>query len=53
MTGKNGRAYRQSDGLCLEPQPFPDTPSRPDFPSARLDPGEVYEHRNRWRFRAA
>lgn len=53
MTGKGGRAYRQSDGLCLEPQPFPDTPNRPDFPSARLDPGEVYEHRILWRFRTA
>jgi aldose 1-epimerase len=53
MTGKGGRAYRQSDGLCLEPQCFPDTPNRPDFPSARLDPGEVYEHRILWRFRTA
>jgi aldose 1-epimerase len=53
MTGKGGRAYRQSDGLCLEPQSFPDTPNRPDFPSARLDPGEVYEHRIVWRFRTA
>lgn len=53
MTGKGGRAYRQSDGLCLEPQPFPDTPNRPDFPSARLDPGEVYEHRILWRFSAS
>ncbi|WP_026359389.1 aldose epimerase family protein [Sphingomonas sp. PR090111-T3T-6A] len=51
IIGKGGRVYRQSDGLCLEPQPFPDTPNRPDFPSARLDPGEVYEHRILWRFR--
>jgi aldose 1-epimerase len=53
MAGKSGRAYRQSDGFCLEPQPFPDTPNRPDFPSARLDPGELYEHRMVWRFSAA
>ncbi len=53
MTGKGGRAYRQSDGLCLEPQSFPDTPNRPDFPSARLDPGAVYEHRILWRCRVA
>ncbi|WBO21893.1 aldose epimerase family protein [Sphingomonas abietis] len=51
--GKGGRAYRQSDGLCLEPQPFPDSPNRPDFPSVRLDPGEVYRHRIAWRFAAA
>jgi aldose 1-epimerase len=53
MAGKGGRAYRQSDGFCLEPQPFPDTPNRPDFPSARLDPGAVYEHRMVWRLSIA
>jgi aldose 1-epimerase len=41
-TGKQGRIYRQSDGLCLEPQVFPDAPNRPDFPSARLEPGREY-----------
>jgi aldose 1-epimerase len=40
--GKLGMIYRQGDGLCLEPQVFPDAPNRPDFPSARLDPGQEY-----------
>ncbi|HEY8509006.1 MAG TPA: aldose epimerase family protein [Steroidobacteraceae bacterium] len=40
--GKSGRIYRQSDAVCLEPQTFPDSPNRPDFPSARLDPGQEY-----------
>ncbi len=40
--GKSGRIYRQGDGLCLEPQAFPDSPNRPEFPSCRLDPGEEY-----------
>ncbi|QOZ31921.1 aldose epimerase family protein [Bradyrhizobium sp. CCBAU 53421] len=40
--GKGDRLYRQSDALCLEPHAWPDTPNRPDFPSARLDPGQVY-----------
>lgn len=40
--GKNNRAYRQGDALCLEPGTFPDAPNRPDFPSARLDPGKAY-----------
>lgn len=48
--GKGGRAYRQSDGICLEPQPFPDSPNRPDFPSVRLEPGQTYRHRIAWRF---
>jgi aldose 1-epimerase len=40
--GKGGRIYRQGDALCLEPQVFPDSPNRPDFTSARLDPGATY-----------
>lgn len=40
--GKGGRLYRQSDGLCLEPQRFPDTPNQSAFGSARLAPGEIY-----------
>ena len=32
-------------GFCLQPGPWPDAPNRPDFPSARIDPGE----RQRWR----
>lgn len=42
VAGKRGRLYRQSDGLALEPQAFPDAPNQPDFPSARLDPGTEY-----------
>lgn len=42
VVGKNGLVYRQGDGLCLEPQVFPDSPNHPDFPSARLDPGQGY-----------
>lgn len=42
--GKSGRSYRQSDGVALEPQLFPDTPNRPEFGSARLAPGAEYRH---------
>jgi aldose 1-epimerase len=51
--GKTGRLYRQSDGLCLEPQVFPDSPNRPDFPSARLNPGEEYVTAMTFRFSTA
>jgi aldose 1-epimerase len=44
VAGKGGRLYRQSDAFCLEPQIWPDAPNRPDFPSARLNPGETYRH---------
>ena len=48
--GKGGRLYRQSDAMCLEPHAWPDTPNRPDFPTARLLPGEVYRHATLYRF---
>jgi aldose 1-epimerase len=48
--GKSGRIYRQGDGLALEPQRFPDTPNQPEFPSARLDPGETYRQTSYYRF---
>ncbi|RHW19429.1 galactose mutarotase [Sphingomonas gilva] len=53
VAGKGGRIYRQGDGLCLEPQTFPDAPNRADFPTARLDPGQVYSNRMVLRFSAA
>jgi aldose 1-epimerase len=52
VTGKYGRVHRQYDALCLEPQVYPDTPNRPDFPSARLDPAQTYRHRSLYRFSA-
>ncbi|RAK52218.1 galactose-1-epimerase [Phenylobacterium deserti] len=42
LVGKSGRAYRQGDGIALEPQIFPDTPNKPAFGSARLAPGQTY-----------
>jgi aldose 1-epimerase len=48
--GKSGHAYRQSDGLALEPQVFPDTPNQPAFGTARLDPGQTYENHILYRF---
>ncbi len=51
--GKGGRLYRQSDAVCLEPQAWPDTPNRPDYPSARLAPGDVYRHSSIYRFGVA
>ncbi|OYQ31357.1 galactose-1-epimerase [Niveispirillum lacus] len=50
LPGKGGRLYRQSDALCLEPQKFPDSPNQPSFPSARLEPGQVYRHVSSYRF---
>jgi aldose 1-epimerase len=42
--GRSGHAYRQGDGLALEPQLFPNTPNQPSFGSARLNPGQTYRN---------
>lgn len=31
-------------GICLQTGALPDAPNRPDFPSARLEPGECHHH---------
>jgi aldose 1-epimerase len=46
----SGARYRQGDGIALEPQLFPDSPNRPDWPSATLEPGETYRSVMEWRF---
>jgi aldose 1-epimerase len=35
--------HLQHRGLCLETQHFPDSPNRPEFPSAILKPGEKFK----------
>lgn len=42
--GKYGKTHKKREGIALETQKFPDSPNRPDFPSARLNPGETYKH---------
>ena len=46
----SGARYRQGDGIALEPQLFPDSPNRPEWPSALLEPGETYRSVMEWRF---
>jgi aldose 1-epimerase len=40
--GKKGITYQQHAGMCLETQKYPDTPNKPEWPSAFLNPGEKY-----------
>lgn len=51
--GKGGIAYARRTGLCLETEGFPDSPNRPEFPSAVLRPGETYSHMMIHRFSVA
>ena len=51
--GTSGVSYPSRGGFCLEPQNFPDAPNKPNFPSARLNPGQKYTHAMAFRFRTA
>ncbi len=42
VKGKKAIAYPQRSAICLETQKYPDTPNKPEWPSAILKPGEKY-----------
>ena len=42
LPAKGGGTYGKRSGFCLETQHYPDSPNRPEFPTTRLNPGEVY-----------
>jgi aldose 1-epimerase len=46
-----GREYSRRCGFCLEPQHFPDSPNKPNFPSTLLRPGEEYSSKMVFKFR--
>jgi aldose 1-epimerase len=50
VKGKNGVAYKQRSGLCLETQAFPDSPNKPQFPSVTLRPGQKYHQTTVYQF---
>ena len=50
IKGKGGVVYQKHAAFCLEPQHYPDSPNRPQFPSVVLRPGETYHHVITYRF---
>lgn len=42
VTGKKGITYNKRAAVCLETQKYPDTPNKPEWPSAVLEPGQTY-----------
>ena len=50
LAGRDGAVYQPRWGFCLETQHFPDSPNRPEFPSAVLRPGRRYEHHTSFKF---
>jgi aldose 1-epimerase len=52
ITGKGGAIYKRHHGFCMEPQYFPDSPNKPNFPPAVLRPGQVYRNTIIFKFSA-
>lgn len=50
VAGKHGIFYPKRASVCLETQLFPDSPNKPQWPSAFLRPGETYSHRCIYKF---
>ena len=42
VSGKKGIKYEKHAAICLETQKYPDTPNKPEWPSALLKPGQHY-----------
>jgi aldose 1-epimerase len=52
MKGKAGKTYNKRYGFCLETQHFPDSPNKPNFPSAVLKKGGEYQTTTVFKFSA-
>jgi aldose 1-epimerase len=52
ITGKGGKVYQRRTGFCMEPQHYPDSPNKPQFPSTVLRPGETYKNTIIYKFSA-
>lgn len=50
IKGKGGVVYQKRTGFCLEPQHYPDSPNKPQFPSVVLRPGQLYQNTIIYRF---
>jgi len=50
ITGKEGKVYQRRNGFCLEPQHYPDSPNKPQFPSVVLLPGQTFHNNIIYKF---
>jgi aldose 1-epimerase len=50
FAGAHGATYPARSGICFEAQCFPDTPNKPHFPSAVLQPGDEYQQVTAYKF---
>jgi aldose 1-epimerase len=52
IKGIGGVAYQKYGAICLETQHYPDSPNRPNFPSAELKPGMKFHSETIYKFSA-
>ncbi len=52
LTGKGGKVYQRRSAFCMEPQHYPDSPNKPNFPSVELKPGQTYHNTIVYKFSA-
>jgi aldose 1-epimerase len=52
LAGKNKKPYDRYFGFCLETQHYPDSPNKPDFPTAVLKPREDFKSTTVFKFTA-
>jgi aldose 1-epimerase len=50
VSGIGGKRYTKHYAFCLETQHYPDSPNHPEFPSARLDPGQTFTSTTIYKF---
>ena len=50
FAGWHGATFPERSAICFEAQHFPDTPNKPHFPSAVLNPGETYHQVTVYKF---
>jgi aldose 1-epimerase len=50
VSGLEGRFMGRYAGIALEPQIWPDSPNRSDFPNPVLNPGEIYSQHTQYIF---
>ena len=44
IVGKGGVTYQIRTGFCMEPQHYPDSPNKANFPSVLLKPGQTFHN---------
>jgi aldose 1-epimerase len=44
LAGKEGKVYQRRSAFCMEPEHYPDSPNKPNFPSVELKPGQTFHN---------